>query len=198
MRKGGFFFDFCADNRICSEQSERSAWIVRVRHAMRGCNYVAKVPRSKKITANAVIFGASSGTRRKSTTFVIARCLSLFKQASVSLDRQGSPRNAWLQLCCKSPETQKKITANAVIFGASSGTRRKSTTFVIARCLSLFKQASVSLDRQGSPRNAWLQLCCKSPETQKKITANAVIFGASSGTRTLDPLIKSQLLYQLS
>ena len=28
----------------------------RVRHAMRGCNYVAKVPRSKKITANAVIF----------------------------------------------------------------------------------------------------------------------------------------------
>ncbi len=32
----------------------------------------------------------------------------------------------------------------------------------------------------------------------KKRQASLVFFGAPSGTRTLDPLIKSQLLYQLS
>ena len=40
----------------CVSLRLRSAWIVRGRHAMRGCNYVAKVPRSKKNNSNAVIF----------------------------------------------------------------------------------------------------------------------------------------------
>ena len=40
-------------------------------------------------------------------------------------------------------------------------------TFVRTTGLVVSK-ANVSLDRQGSPRNAWLQLCCKSPEKQKK------------------------------
>ena len=53
---------------------------------------------------------------------------------------------------------------------------------------------------KGSPRNAWLQLRCKKflNIRIKKQQPLLLLFGASSGTRTLDPLIKSQLLYQLS
>lgn len=51
--------------------------------------------------------------------------------------------------------------------GASSGTRCEQNVSVVASRLSLLGSASVSLYRQGSPRKAWLQQSCKSPETQK-------------------------------
>ena len=115
---------------------------------------------------------------------------------------------------------------SAVLFAPLFLCRLRSVTIgspkasVIVSKASLLARANVSLVCQGSPRIAWCNVVAKSL-TQKKITAYAVIFlvrlaagrlrpqkknnslrchffGASSGTRTLDPLIKSQLLYQLS
>ncbi len=54
----------------------------------------------------------------------------------------------------------------------------------------------------AKPRISFNRSYFESPPTQKKKTQTAGVriffFGAPPGTRTLDPLIKSQLLYQLS
>ena len=55
-----FYIHLCADVRKCLASLFVCGQLHkgRVRHAMRGCNCVAKVPRCKKNNSLAVIFGA--------------------------------------------------------------------------------------------------------------------------------------------
>ena len=99
-----------------------------------------------------------------------------------------------IQFRSRNPRCAKKDTADAVLQGYAA----RGDSIVIVRCVQSWLSAPRDADTaSGGMRTLRVQIP-KVAKTKKHRLCGVFVFGAPSGIRTRDPLIKSQLLYQLS
>ena len=99
-------FDFVADDRTCSEQSERNSETGEfIRYSEASTLNKLCLSHNRALHGHYVLYLFAMSAAPMSANALRLR-LSSF--ACSCTRAGGAPRNAWLQLRCKSPEKQKK------------------------------------------------------------------------------------------